>query len=295
MGIWAVKIADQRGGGDGVGAQPQFLGEPELLGVDLGEEVAVDLVEALAGVGVTGEGGVGEEGVEVEIEEGRGAVGLGSGRRIREEDLGAVGVVPGALLGVREDLVGMAELLEGGGGVGGGDGGGGGGELVGMELEGEALVGGADLVLGAVAMDSQDLVETPLPHLRHVFVSRALGLGFGENLAEKKEREGTFIHLWRAPGSLSFRGGTRLYLGCSRAQHDFSFLRAHPPLDHSLLDFRSVQTDERRSFERFQISIRLVIQRCIGVKQGASFFLFFQRTNRVKGGREEIDSGHDHF
>lgn len=46
-----------------------------------------------------------------------------------------MGVVPGALFGVGEDLVGVAELLELGVGVGLGDAGG--DELVGVALEGD--------------------------------------------------------------------------------------------------------------------------------------------------------------
>ncbi|OAY84172.1 hypothetical protein ACMD2_09824 [Ananas comosus] len=169
--IGAIEITDERRGGDGAGPRSEGGGEPELLGVDLGEEVAVDLVEAAAGVGEAGEGGIGEEGEEVEVGKRGGLVRFGGGG-VGEEDLGAVGVVVGALLGVGEDLVGMAELLERGGGRHGGVVGGCGGgrrrrRLVGVKLESEALVGRADLLLGGVAAHAEDLVEAPLARLRH--------------------------------------------------------------------------------------------------------------------------------
>lgn len=124
--------------------------------VDFTEHVAVDLEEPLALVAEAGEGGGGEEGEEIEVEGRGGGFGWGGAG---EEDLGAVGVVELALLGVGEDLVGVLELLEGGGG--------GGGVLVGVELEGEAAVGGADLLGRAVAGDVEDLVEAPLLWVRH--------------------------------------------------------------------------------------------------------------------------------
>lgn len=67
--------------------------------------------------------------------------------RRRIKDLGSVRIVPRSFLGVGEDLVGVDELLKGGGGVFGGDAGL--NELVGVALEGEFLVGGADFVLCA--------------------------------------------------------------------------------------------------------------------------------------------------
>lgn len=58
----------------------------------------------------------------VDVNEARGRRGSGGGGG--EEDLGAVGVIPGSLPGVREDLVGIEEGLEGGSGFGLGDAGG---------------------------------------------------------------------------------------------------------------------------------------------------------------------------
>lgn len=63
-----------------------------------------------------------------------------------------MGVVPGALFGVGEDLVGVAELLELGVGVGLGDAGG--DELVGVALEGEFTVRGLDFIGGAAAVET---------------------------------------------------------------------------------------------------------------------------------------------
>lgn len=92
-----------------------------------------------------------------------------------------MGVVPGALAGVGEDLVGVEEGLEGGGGVGLGDAGG--DELVGVELEGELLVGRADFFLGAFSRHAQDLVQASplallqvlLAHLHFFFFFLRLG------------------------------------------------------------------------------------------------------------------------
>ena len=126
--------------------------------MNLIKHFGVYLVEAPAGIGVAGEDGVGEEGEEV----GEGGVAEGVG--VGEEDLGAVGVVPGPLFRVGEDLVGVLELLELGGGFGLGearlD------ELVRVALQGEAAVGRADLVRGAVAGEAQDLVVAPLRRRR---------------------------------------------------------------------------------------------------------------------------------
>lgn len=71
-----------------------------------------------------------------------------------------MGVVPGAFAGVGEDLVGVDELLERGGGGSGGEAGL--DELVGVALEGELLVGGADLVGGTVEPEAEDLVQASL-------------------------------------------------------------------------------------------------------------------------------------
>lgn len=68
MRVRAVEVTDQRCRGDGV--EVQFLDEPELLRVQLGKEVAVDFIKAAAGVRESGEGGVGEVGIEVDVEEG---------------------------------------------------------------------------------------------------------------------------------------------------------------------------------------------------------------------------------
>lgn len=73
-----------------------------------------------------------------------------------------MGVVPGALFGVGEDLVGVAELLELGVGVGLGDAGG--DELVGVALEGEFTVRRLDFIGGAAAVETQDLVVAPPLH-----------------------------------------------------------------------------------------------------------------------------------
>lgn len=69
-------------------------------------------------------------------------------------------VVPSAFLGVGEDLVGMDELLELGGGVGLGETGF--DELVRVALEGELPVGRADLFRSAVLREAQYLVEASL-------------------------------------------------------------------------------------------------------------------------------------
>ena len=122
--------------------------------MDFIEYIGIDLVESLCGVGVAGIDGVGEEGEEV------GDEGVGDGVGVGEEDLGAVGVVPGAFLGVGEDFVGVLEFLELRGGFFLGDtrfh------ELVGVALQGEAAVGGADLVGGAVAGEAEDFVVATL-------------------------------------------------------------------------------------------------------------------------------------
>lgn len=67
-----------------------------------------------------------------------------------------MGVVPGALARVGEDLVGVDELLEGGGGLGLGDAAL--DELVRVALEGEALVCRPDFVGGAFAAEAEDFV-----------------------------------------------------------------------------------------------------------------------------------------
>lgn len=140
--------------------------------MDFGEDVAVDGEKALGAVGEAGEGGIGEEGEDLRYVEQVVGGGRGGGWG-GEEDLGAVGVVPGALAGVGEDLVGIEDGLEGGGGVWLGDAGG--DELVGVELEGELLVGRSDFFLGAVSRHAQDLVKTspllhiPLAHLEFFF------------------------------------------------------------------------------------------------------------------------------
>lgn len=164
-----IEVPDHRRRGDGVGGHAHAAGVGELLREDPVEDVAVDLVEAAAGVGEAGEGGGGEEGEEVG-DRGRGgggdaaaAAGAGGGVVVGEEDLGAVGVVVGALVGVGEDGVRVLELLEGGGG--GGDVGAG-GLLVGVEGEREAAEGELDVGRGAVAGDAQDLVVAPLRRRR---------------------------------------------------------------------------------------------------------------------------------
>ena len=70
--------------------------------------------------------------------------------------MGAVRVVPGAFAGVREDFVRVDEFLEGGRGFGLGDAGL--DQFVGVALEGELLVGRADLVGSAVTAKAEDLV-----------------------------------------------------------------------------------------------------------------------------------------
>lgn len=74
--------------------------------MDFIKHVGINLVETLAGIGVAGEDGVGEEGEEVGDDGVTERVGVG------EEDLGTVGIVPSSFLGVGEDLVGLLELLE---------------------------------------------------------------------------------------------------------------------------------------------------------------------------------------
>lgn len=101
--------------------------------MDFVEDAGVDLVEALAGIGVAGEDGVGEKREEVRDE------GVGGGVGVGEEDLRTVGVVEGAFFGVGEDLIGLLKLLELCGGFGLGDAGL--DELVRVALKGEAAVG----------------------------------------------------------------------------------------------------------------------------------------------------------
>lgn len=76
--------------------------------MDFVENFGIDLVEAFAGIGVTGIDGVGEEGEEV----GDDGVIFGEGVGVGEEDLGTVGIVPGAFLWVGENLVGLLKLLK---------------------------------------------------------------------------------------------------------------------------------------------------------------------------------------
>lgn len=71
-----------------------------------------------------------------------------------------MGVVPGPLAVVGEHLVGVEDLLEAGGGGLRGDARGRG--FVRVVLQGKALVGGADIVGGGVAVHAQHLVEAPL-------------------------------------------------------------------------------------------------------------------------------------
>ena len=73
------------------------------------------LVEAASGVGevgVGGGGGGGGGGEGKEVRDGGGGFDASSGG-IREEDLGAVGVIVGALLRVGEDGLRVLDLLEG--------------------------------------------------------------------------------------------------------------------------------------------------------------------------------------
>lgn len=128
-----------------------FFGEPHLVGVYLAKKIAIDLVEATARVREARIGGRGEERIDVaDVVHGAlggpprpAAVGCGefgeeAGEEAREhaivaragvgalrgspagreEDLRSMGVVPGALLGITENIVRVLELLEGGGGLG---------------------------------------------------------------------------------------------------------------------------------------------------------------------------------
>ena len=151
-------------------AEGRVVGDGDALVVGGALLLVGQLVEGLAHEAEEAGGGIGEVDVGAELAHHAGdvlgggdlhvvlvVVAAGTPAIAAAQDVALVGIVPGALLGVGEDLVGGGDVREQGGGA-----------LdvaivaVGVQLEGLAAVGLLDLVVGCSALDAEQLVVAGL-------------------------------------------------------------------------------------------------------------------------------------